>query len=126
MVRVDVAGGDRADAEVGGELAQGGVPPGVAAQVRPLELDVEALAAEGAREAGGGVRVADGEPVACAAREADEPLVPLLEDGRVEARVEALVGVAAGEQAAEVRVAARGLDEKRDVGAVGAGSPRRR
>ena len=77
MVRVDVAGRDRADAERLRERAQRGVPAGVPALVRPLELDEEAVAAEGAGEVGGGVRVADGEPVARAAGEADEALALL-------------------------------------------------
>ncbi len=115
---MDVAGGDRADAERRGEVAERGVPAGVSAQVRPLELDVEALGAEGAREAGGGVRVACGEPVAGAAGEADEPLVQALELVEREARVQSLVRVRGGEEPAEVRVAALALDEERDVGAV--------
>jgi hypothetical protein len=78
------------------------------------------------REPGGGVRVPDREPEARAAREADEPLVQLLERGLVERRLQrglALlrpgVRVRRGEEAAEVRVAALALDEERDVRAVG-------
>ena len=89
MVRVDVAGGDSADAEIAGELAQRRIPPGIAAQVRPLELDEEALPPEGAGEPGGAVRVAYGEPMARAAREADETLVALLEASEVEAAARA-------------------------------------
>jgi hypothetical protein len=59
--------------------------------------------------------------VARAAGEADEALVPLLEESLVEARVQALVRVRRGEEAAEVAVAARLLDEERDVRAVGEG-----
>ena len=41
VVRVDVAGRDRRHAEVAGELLEPGEPAGVAALVRPLELDEE-------------------------------------------------------------------------------------
>ena len=70
------------DAEVAGEVAQERVPARVAALVRPLQLDVEALAPERARELGGGVRVADAEPVPRAAGEADEAVVQLREQRR--------------------------------------------
>ena len=53
VVRMDVAGGDGGDAEVAGELPERGIAAGVAALVRPLELDVEALAAEGRCHTGG-------------------------------------------------------------------------
>jgi hypothetical protein len=119
MVRVDVAGGDRADSELAGEVAERGVAARIAAGVRALELDEEAVAAEGAREPGGRVGVHDGEAVAGAAGEADESLVVLGEEVGVEARIEALVRVSGGEQAAQVGVAAGGLDEERHVGAVG-------
>ena len=79
-VGVDVARGDGVDAEVLGEVAQGGVASHVAALVRPLQLDEEALAPEGAGEPGGGVRVAHGEPVPRAAGEADETLRMLLDE----------------------------------------------
>ena len=74
MVRVHVAGGDRADAEGLRERPERGVPASVAPLVGSLELDEEAVAAEGAGEAGGRVRIADGEPVPRAAGEADEAL----------------------------------------------------
>ena len=77
---VHVAGGDGLDAEVLGEIAQGGVAPHVAALVRPLQLDEEAVAAERAGEPGGGIRVVHGEAVAGAAGEADEPLRVLLDE----------------------------------------------
>ena len=73
---------------------------------------------------GGGIRVLDGEPEARAAGEADEPFVQLFEQLLVERRLEcglALlrpVRVRRGQQAAEIRVAARALDEQRDVRAV--------
>ena len=84
MVRVDVAGDDGLDAGVLGEVAQERVPTRVAALERPLQLDVEALPPERLREPGGRVRVADAEPVAGAAGEADEALVQLREQRRVE------------------------------------------
>jgi hypothetical protein len=118
VVRVHVSCGDGADAERLGERAQGGVAACVSAGIGALELDVEALAPEDAREAGAGGRVRDREAVTGAAGEADETLVPLLEEGEVEARVQALVRVGGGEEAAEVRVAARALDKERDVRAV--------
>ena len=85
-MRVDVARRDGLDAEGGGKVAQACVPARVAALVRALQLDVEAVAPEGACEARRDVRVADGEAVAGAAREADEPLVQLLEQRLVEPR----------------------------------------
>jgi hypothetical protein len=126
VVGVDVAGGDGGDAEVAGELAQRGVAAGVSALVRSLELDVEAVTSEGDRDAGGGVRIVRCEPVPRAAGQADEPLGVL--EQRVERqlgrqRVGSLLrpgtGVRLGQQPAEVRVARRGLDEQRDVGAAG-------
>ena len=79
MVRVGVPGDDGLDAGVRGEVAQERVAARVAALERPLQLDVEALASERAGELGGGVRVADAEPVAGAAGEADEAVVQLRE-----------------------------------------------
>ena len=84
MVRVDVAGDDGLDARVRGKVAEERVAAGVAALERPLQLDVEALRPECARELDGGVRVADAEPVAGAAGEADEPFVQLGEQRPVE------------------------------------------
>ena len=84
VVCVDVTGRDRADAERGGEVAQVRVAAFVAALVRALQLDVEAVASEGAREPCCRVRSADREPVARAAGEADESLVQLLEQRLVE------------------------------------------
>ena len=125
VVGVDVAGDDRLDLERLRELAEPGVPPHVSPLEGPLELDEEPLAAEGLRQARGGIRVPDGEPEARAAGEADEPFVQLLEQRLVERRLErrlALlrpgVRVRRGQQAAEIRVAARALDEQRDVRAV--------
>ena len=62
-VGMDVAGDDGLDARMLGEVAQERVPAGVAALERPLQLDVEALGPEGAGKSGGGVRVADAEPL---------------------------------------------------------------
>ncbi len=64
VVRVHVPRRDRPDAERGGKVAQVRVAPRVAALVRPLQLDVEAVAPEGARKPRCRVRVADREPVA--------------------------------------------------------------
>src|SRR5437773_2448388 len=55
VVRVDVAGGDGRDAERGREVAQMRVPAGIAALERSLQLDVEAVAAEGVGDPDGGV-----------------------------------------------------------------------
>ena len=77
MVRVDVAGRDRLDAEVLGEVAQEAEPPRVASLERPLELDEEALPAERPRQARRGVRVEEAEASSRAAGEADQPLVQL-------------------------------------------------
>ncbi len=79
MVRVDVAGGDRRNAERLSELAQDRVPACVAALVRPLKLDEEAIAAEGTGQTRGRIWIANGEPVPRAAGEANEPFVQLLE-----------------------------------------------
>ena len=92
-----------------------GVAAGVAALVRALELDEEALAAERGGETGGGVRIADSEAVAGAAGQADEAVVALGELLQRQRRLEAVVRVREGEQPAEVRVAPRCLDEQRHV-----------
>ncbi len=121
MVGVDIARDDRGHADVPGEVAQQRVPACIAALEGPLELDVEALA-ECACELDGGVRVVDAETRACAAGEADEALVQLGQQPRVERRGERLgallrpcVRMRCCEQSAEVRVAAGGLHEQRDV-----------
>src|SRR5215210_2471541 len=104
-----------------GEVSEKGVAARVAALERPLQLDVEALRAEDAGECGGGVRVADAEAVPGAAGEADEALVQLAEQGRVErgrrqhSLLRPRVGMCGGQQAAEVRVTLRRLDEERHV-----------
>src|SRR5215212_4894245 len=86
VMRVRVSGDDGRDAECLGEVAKPGVPTCVASLVRALELDVEAVAPEGGGEPGGRVRVVDAEAVTCAARQADEALVELLEQRLVERR----------------------------------------
>ena len=132
MVGVDVAGDDGLDARVRGEVAQQRVPPRVAALERPLQLDVEALRAERAGELGGRVRVVHAEPVAGAAGEADEALVQLREQRGIERGRHELpflgprVRVRRGQEAAEVRVALRRLDEERYVGAADEGDLRAR
>jgi hypothetical protein len=83
-VGVHVAGRDGAHVQRLGEIAQRGVAPRVAAFVRTLELDVEALAAEGAGEPRGSVRIVDGKSLPRTAGETDEPLVQLLEQAYVE------------------------------------------
>ena len=79
MMGVDVTGGDRRDVEGLGELAERGIAAGVAALVWALQLDEEAVVTESPCQARGCVRVADGQAVPGAAREADEPLVQLLQ-----------------------------------------------
>ena len=123
-VRVRIAGRNRRDAERLGEIAQRRVASHVAALVWTLQLDEEAVAAESLREPRGGVGIADREPVARAAGEADEPFVQLLEQRLLECRRHGLrlapgrprVLVRGREQTAEVRVAARRLHEQRHVG----------
>ncbi len=123
-VGVDVAGGDRVDAEVPREVAEQAEPPGVAALERALELDVEPLAAERLDERNARVRVAQAEPVTRAAREARETVVQLDHrregHGRWQQDTVLLAGrpgarVRRGEEAAQVGVAARRLDEERQV-----------
>src|SRR5215470_12526762 len=86
VVRMDVARRDRLDAERGREVAQASVASGVAALVGALQLDVEALRAEGARKPRRGVRIAHSHAVSCATGQADESLVQLLEQRLVEPR----------------------------------------
>ena len=119
---VHVAGGDGVHLQRLGEVAQGCVAAHVAAFVRTLDLDEEAVAAEGAGDARCRVRVAHGEPVARAAGEADETVVQLLEPARVERRRQRLSSLlrprarmSVGDEPAEVRVALRRLDEQGHV-----------
>src|SRR5215216_5603630 len=123
VVSVDVTRHDRPDLQRLGEVAQLRVAPDVASLEGPLELDEEALGAKGLREPRRGARVLH--------REAEEAVVQLLEDRLVERRLQrrlALlrpgVRVRRRQEPAEVRVAARTLDEERDVRAVGEGDLR--
>ena len=83
-VGMDVAGDDGLHPRMSGEVAEERVPACVASLERPLQLDVEALGPEGAGERGGSVRVVAPEPLPRAAGEADEPLVQLGQQARVE------------------------------------------
>src|SRR5215203_6575819 len=121
MVRMYVSRGDRAHLERLGQVAKRGVPVSVAACIGALELDVETIAPKGLGQVRSGVRALDAESLARAARKADEPLVQLREQVRIEAGVEALAGVRGGQQAAQVRVTAWGLDQESQVRAVGEG-----
>src|SRR5262249_6260602 len=69
MVCMDVAGDERRHPERVGEIAQRGVATRVAALVRTLQLDEEAICAESPREPRRTVRIADGEAVSRAAGE---------------------------------------------------------
>src|SRR5262245_352942 len=113
MVRVDIPGRDRLDAEEIGEIAEEREPSGVSALERALELDVEALAAESACESCRRVRIEQSEPSPRTARQADETLVQLgnpLEGYRRRKRLAILFSdpararVRLGQEPAEVRV----------------------
>ena len=124
MVRVDVSGGDRLHAQRLGEVAQRGQTARVASLVRALQLDEEALGPERPRQRRRAVRAPNRETVPRAPGEADEALVQLheqrrLERGRRELGPLTRVRVCRGQQPAEVRVALRGLDEQRHVRTVG-------
>src|SRR6266702_1261055 len=75
MVRMDVAGDDRRDAELLGETAEGGVVARVAALVRSLELDEEAVRSEGTCQTRGAVRIAHRYSVPRAPGKTHEPVV---------------------------------------------------
>jgi hypothetical protein len=77
MVSVDVAGRDGLDTQMVGEIAQEAEPTGVPALVRPLQLDVVALATEDVRELRRRIRVEQAETSPRAAGQADESLVQL-------------------------------------------------
>ena len=119
-----VPGDDGLRADMCGEVAQEPVAVGVAALERSLQLHVEAVA-EGPGELDGCVRVADAEPGARAAGEADEPLARLGEQRGIERGREHLRSllrprprVRRGQQPAEIRVARGRLDEQRHMRAV--------
>src|SRR5207244_6377853 len=84
MVSVHVAGRDRLHAEALGEVAEELAPPPVAALVRTLQLDVEAVAAERVRQPCRGIRIADRDAVARAAGKADQSVAQLLQQRLVE------------------------------------------
>ena len=124
MVCVDVARDERRRTDRLCELAQRRVAVRVAAFVGPLQLDEEAVASECAGQSRSGVRIADGETVPRAARQADQPFVELLQQRLVERRVGrrlrlpsrlARVRVGGGEETAEVGVTLLRLDEQRHV-----------
>ena len=122
VVRVHVSRRDGVHVQRLRQVAQRRVAARVAAFVRSLQLDEEAVAAERLREPRRGVRIAHRQPVPRAAGETDEPLVEPFEQARVERRRQRLPSflrtrprMRGGEQPAEVRVALRGLDEQRDV-----------
>ena len=125
VVDVDVAGGDGGDAEVAGELSQRGDAAGVAAFVRALELDVEAVPPERCRERAR-LRSGRASPSPCRAQPERQtrPSAFASSDssGSAGGRGSAPclrpgARVRLGEQPAEVRVALRRLDEQGDVGA---------
>ena len=130
VVGVDIAGGDGAQAQLGGQLGQQAVTAGVAAPVGALQLDRESVAAEDAAQpAGGGIGLAGAvggdlardQAVAGAAGQAVQAVGV---DGQLvegDGGGAAVVGVGEGEQAAEVAVAGLGLDQEGEVGAAGQG-----
>ena len=121
VVRMRIAGGDGLDAQRLGELAQPRVPPRVAPLVRALELDEEPLAPERAGQLGCRIRILDTEPVPRTAGEADETLVQLRQERRIErgrhqlGRLGPSAGMRRGQEPAEIRVSAGALDEQRHV-----------
>ena len=125
VVRVHVARGDGLDADRLRQLPQRVVAPRVAPFVGTLQLDEEPVPPEDGSQLGGAVRAPDREPVPRAAGEADEPLVVFGEHVSVEARrhrfrrLRPRLCMRGGEEPAQIRVAARRLDEQRDVRAVG-------
>ena len=114
-VRVHVPRGDGLHAERLGELAQCGVAARVAALVRALELDEEAIAPERSGKPGGGVGIADGEAVAGATGQADEAPAAHRELFERQRRLEPVIGMREREEPAEVRVSPGRLDEQRHM-----------
>ena len=126
VVRVDVAGRDGRHAQVLGEVAEERVPAGVAALEGALELDVEAVRPKASREPRGRVRVADAEPVARTAGEADEtrrstPRASAWSSagGSGSRLLRPRPRVRSGQEPAEVRVARGRLDEQRHMASAG-------
>ena len=114
VMRVDVPGRDRLDAQVLGEVAQETESPRIPPLERPLQLDVEPLSAEGARQACRRVRIEEPEPATRTAGEAHQPRVQLTDALERHRRRERLPILASGatcsrmrrrEQSAQVRVA---------------------
>ena len=116
VVRVHVPGDDGLHADRLRELPQPRVPLRISPLVRALELDEEAVTPEDRRELGRAVAVADREPLPRAAGQADEALVVGGEQVPVQARRDRLCRfwtsfrVRGGQEPAQVRVAAWGLD----------------
>ena len=119
---------DHRDAEGFRKVAQDRAPAPVAAFVGPLQLDEEAIASKGACEARRCVGIPESEPVSRAAGEAHEPVVQLLEERLLESRFAGRLRFTSGrssvfvrcrEEAAEICVTARVLDEQRHVRPVG-------
>ena len=126
VVRVHVTRRDRLHPQVLRQVTEEHVPSRVAPLEWPLQLDVEAVAPERLRQAGGTVRVAQAEPVARAPGEADEALAELRHGLQGDGRRQGLTVLTArtprpcmrgGEDAAEVGVAAAVLAEQRHVSA---------
>ncbi len=124
---VDVTGHHCLDAQGLGEIPEPGVAPHVSPLERALQLDEEAIAPKRLCQARGGVRILHGEPEPRAARQADDPLVQLLEQSLVERRIQrnatrprirSSPRMGRRQQPAEVRVSGRALDQQRDMGAV--------
>src|SRR6187401_377362 len=92
MVRMNVTGDDRPDAERLGEIAQACIAARVATLVRSLELDEETLAAECAGQSRGSIRVAHRDSVPRAAGEADEPVIQLFEQALVQCGIRRRLG----------------------------------
>jgi hypothetical protein len=113
-MRMDVAGCDRLDAQVLGEIAEQIIAMRVAALEGPLQLDEEAIAPECAGQPSGGVGIADAETEPRATGEANEPLRELgdeLECDRRRKRLTILpprpprARMRGGQEPAEVRLA---------------------
>ena len=131
-MKVDVAGRDGRHAEARGETGERAVAGTVGARIGPLQLDPEAVAAEGLEqspgESGGLGALSALEPsredtLGRAARQAHQPLGvpehPLERDprsARLPPRTVAGVGVGGGEETAEVAVAGGVLDQQGQVG----------
>ena len=118
VVRVDVPGDDRLDADRLRELPQPSIALRVSALVRPLELDEEPVLPEDRRQLRRAVAVPCRETVPCAAGQADKPFVELREQVPIERgrdrlrRLGPSPGMRRGQQPAQIRVPTRRLDEQ--------------